>query len=255
MILLMDVLIYSYIFILGLIFGSFFNVVGIRVPRKETLLGRSHCPSCGKQLGAVELIPILGYLIVKGKCKECKSPISIKYPIMELLTGILFLVSFAILRDNMVEYILIVVFISLLIIISVSDMYYRIVPDIILLIFFPIILTLRLISPIQFWYDGIIGGIVGFVFMYLIALYGKKRFKKDALGGGDIKLYLIIGLVLGYQTVFLSLLFGSLLALIYSGLFNKKGNYIAFVPFIAMGSLLAYFFGNSILEWYITILS
>ena len=252
---LLNILIYTYIFILGLIFGSFFNVVGIRVPKKETLLGRSHCPSCGKQLGVVELIPILGYIIVKGKCKDCKSPISIKYPVMELLTGILFVVSFAILRENMVEYILIVVFISLLIIISVSDMYYKVVPDIILFISFPIILGLRLLSPIDFWYDGIIGGIVGFGFMYLVALYGKKRFKKDALGGGDIKLYLIIGIVLGYQTVFLSLLFGSFLALIYSGLFNKKGKYIAFVPFIAVGSLLAYFFGNYILDWYIGILS
>ena len=67
---------------MGLIFGSFFNVVGIRVPIKETLLGRSHCPKCNKQLNAVELIPIIGYIIVKGKCKECSSPISLKYPII-----------------------------------------------------------------------------------------------------------------------------------------------------------------------------
>ncbi len=251
----MNILIYSYIFIMGLVFGSFFNVVGIRVPKKETLLGRSHCPNCNKQLGAIELIPVIGYLIVKGKCRECSSPISIKYPIMELLTGILFLVSFAILRENMVEYILIVMFISLLIIITVSDLYYQIIPDVILLIFFPIILTLRLLSPIEFWFDGLIGGIIGFGFMYLIALYGKKRFNKDALGGGDIKLYLIIGIVLGYQTVFLSLLFGSLIALLYSLFFGRKGGYLPFVPFIAIGSLLAYFLGNSILEWYMTILS
>ena len=174
---------------------------------------------------------------------------------MELLTGILFLVSFAILRDNMVEYILIVVFISLLVIITVSDLYYQIIPNIILFIFFPIILTLRLLSPIEFWYDGLLGGLLGFIFMYLVALYGKKRFKKEALGGGDIKLYLIIGIVLGYQTVFLSLLFGSLLALLYSLFFGKKRSYLPFVPFLAIGSLLAYFIGNNILEWYLAILS
>ena len=251
----MNILIYSYIFMLGLIFGSFFNVVGIRIPNKESLLGRSHCPSCNKQLGAVELIPVIGYLILKGKCKECKYPISIKYPLIELITGVLFLVSFVFLRENMVEYILIVVFISLLVIITVSDLYYQIIPDIILLVFFPIILALRLISPIEMWYDGLLGGLLGFIFMYLIALYGKKRFKKDALGGGDIKLYLIIGVVLGYQTVFLSMLFGSLIALIYSLIFLKKGKYLPFVPFIAVGSLLAYFFGNNILEWYIALLS
>lgn len=218
-------------------------------------MGRSHCPSCNKQLGAVELIPVIGYLIIKGKCKECGTKISIKYPLMELITGILFLVSFVFLRENMVEYILIVLFISLLVIVTVSDIYYKVVPDIILIIFFPLILGLRLYNPIVFWYDGLLGGLFGFGFMYLIALYGKKRFKKDALGGGDIKLYAIIGLVLGYQTVFLSLFFGALLAMIYSFGFAKKGSYLAFVPFIAIGSLLAYFFGQNILEWYIAILS
>ena len=251
----MNILIYSYIFIMGLIFGSFYNVVGIRIPNKETLLGRSHCPSCKKQLGIVELIPVIGYLLLRGKCKECHNPISIKYPIIELLTGILFLVSFIILRENMLEYILIVVFISLLVIVTVSDLYYQIIPDIILVVFFPIILVLRLLNPIDLWFDGILGGILGFIFMFLIALYGKKRFKKDALGGGDVKLYLIIGLVLGYQIVFLSLLFASLIALIYSVIFRKKDHYLPFVPFIAVGSLLAYFLGNSILEWYIAILS
>ena len=251
----MNILIYSYIFIMGLVFGSFFNVVGIRVPSKETLLGRSHCPNCNKQLGVVELIPVVGYLLLRGKCKECQSPISIKYPIIELITGVLFLVSFIILRENMVEYILIVVFISLLIIVTVSDLYYQIIPDIILIIFFPIILGLRLYNPIDLWFDGLLGGLLGFIFMYLIALYGKKRFKKEALGGGDIKLYFIIGIVLGYQTVFLSLLFGSLIAIIYSMIFGRKTGYLPFVPFIAIGSILAYFLGNSILEWYVTILS
>ena len=240
---------------MGLIFGSFYNVVGIRIPNKETLLGRSHCPSCNKQLGIVELIPVIGYLLLRGKCKECHNPISIKYPIIELLTGILFLVSFIILRENMLEYILIVVFISLLVIVTVSDLYYQIIPDIILVVFFPIILVLRLLNPIDLWFDGILGGILGFIFMFLIALYGKKRFKKDALGGGDVKLYLIIGLVLGYQIVFLSLLFASIIALIYSVIFRKKDLYLPFVPFIAVGSLLAYFLGNGILEWYIAILS
>ena len=251
----MNILIYSYIFLLGLVFGSFYNVVGLRIPKKESLLGRSHCNNCNKQLGVIELIPVIGYLLLKGKCKECKSKISIIYPVFELLTAILFLVSFIFLRDNMIEYILIVVFISLLVIVTVSDIHYKIIPDIILLVFFPIILTLRLLNPIDLWFDGILGGILGFIFMYLVALYGKKRFKKDALGGGDIKLYLLIGLVLGYQIVFLSLLFASLIALIYSAIFRKKGLYVPFVPFISIGSLLAYFFGNGILEWYIMILS
>ena len=203
----MDIIIYTYIFVLGLVFGSFFNVVGIRVPQKESLMGRSHCNKCDHKIRWFELVPVLGYILIAGKCSKCKTPISIKYPLMELLTGTLFLVSYIILRENMVEYILVVSFISLMTIISVSDLYYKIVPDTILLVFLPVILTLRILSDAMPWQEGVIGGIVAFVFMYLIALYGKMRFKTLALGGGDIKLYVLIGIFLGYNLVFLSLFF------------------------------------------------
>ena len=144
----MEILIYSilytYIFTMGLFLGSFFNVVGIRVPNKESLLGRSHCPNCGKTLGALELFPIVGYLVLKGKCKECNMKIPLKYPLMEFITGVLFLSSFVFLQYNMIEYILIVLFISLMVIITVSDMYYQTIPDIFLIIFLPFIFVLRI---------------------------------------------------------------------------------------------------------------
>lgn len=249
---LIDALIYTYIFFLGLFFGSFFNVVAIRVPKKETLLGRSHCNNCDHQITWIELIPIVGYLLVAGKCKKCKTPISIKYPLVELLTGVLFLVSYMILRENMVEYILVVVFISLMTIVTVSDLYYKIVPDVILLIFLPIIITLRILSPAMVWYEGLIGAVVAFGLLYFVALYGKIRFKQEALGGGDIKLYFLIGWVLGYQLVILSLFFAAFFGMIYGLLFkNKEDVYLPFVPFIYVGSLLAYFIGNNVIEWYL----
>lgn len=251
----MEILIYTYIFVIGLFLGSFFNVVGIRIPNKESLLGRSHCPNCGKTLGALELFPILGFIVLKGKCKECKQAISIKYPLMELITAILFLVSFVFLQYNVIEYIIIVLFISLMIIITVSDLYYQTIPDIFLIIFFPIIFVLRIVNPIDLWFDGILGGLIGFGFMYLIALYGKKRFKQDALGGGDIKLYFIIGVILGYQTVILSLFFAALFGLIYSLVIRKKDGYLPFVPFIFAGTMLTYFLGSDIIEWYVSILN
>ena len=239
-----------FIFIMGLFFGSFFNVIGIRVPKKETLMGRSHCNNCDHQISWLELIPVVGYLIIGGKCKKCKTPIAIKYPLIELLTAIIFSVSYIILHENMVEYILVVMFFSLMTIVTVSDIYYKIVPDVILLIFFPIILILRLYSDMV-WWESILGGVVAFVFLYLIALYGKKRFKMDALGGGDIKLYLLIGLFLGYQYVFLSLIVAALSGMIFGGLLrNKEDRYIPFVPFIYFGSIIAYFFGPAIVEYY-----
>ncbi len=250
-----DSIIYIYIFLLGSIFGSFYNVVGIRIPNNESLLGRSHCPNCGKTLGVLELFPIIGFIVLRGKCKNCKTPISVKYPIMEFITAVLFLFSFVILRENMVEYILVVVFISLMIIVSVSDMYYKIVPNIILLVFLPVIIVLRLVSGDIIWYSAIIGAILGFGFMYLISVYGRMRFKQEALGGGDIKLYFIIGFFLGMETVMLSVMFAALIALVYAGIFRKrKGSYLPFVPFIFAGSMIAYFYGPTLLEMYQSLL-
>jgi len=248
-----DYLITGYMFVLGLLFGSFFNVVGIRVPEKRTLLGRSHCPQCDHVLSWWELVPVLGYLVLKGKCKSCGKHISVKYPLMELATAGLFAFSFVILRENVVEYVLIVVFISLLVIVTVSDMYHRIVPDIVLLVSAPILLVLRIVSPVISWQSGLIGAVLGFGFMYLMALYGKKRFKTEALGGGDIKLYALIGLVLGFETVFLSILIAGVLGLIYALIARPQGKYIPFVPFIAMGALIAYFVGPLFNEWYVSI--
>ena len=244
MIILMQILIYLYIFFIGAILGSFFNVVGIRVPKKETLLGRSHCPECNHTLGAFELVPVIGYIFLKGKCKNCRTPISVKYPLIEFITGALFLLSFVIIGQNVVEYILIVVFISLMVIITVSDLYYQIIPDIILLIFLPVIFTLRMFSPVILWYNALIGAVLGFGFMYLIAWYGKKRFGKEAIGGGDIKLY----------TVFLSVLFASLIGLVYGIIRKKQEGYIPFVPFIFAGSILTYFLGDMIITWYISLI-
>jgi len=230
--------------------GSFYNVVGIRVPNKESLLGRSHCPKCNRTLGALELFPVIGYIILRGKCKTCKTPISVKYPIMELITAILFSISFVFLHENVVEYILVMVFVSLMVIVTVSDMYYQIIPNIILIVFLPVIFTLRMFSDEIIWYYSIMGGILGFGFMYLISWYGKKRFKKEALGGGDIKLYFLVGLFLGVETVFISLMFSAILALIYSAIKHKKTGYLPFVPFIFGGSMIAYFFGVQFLDWY-----
>jgi len=246
-----DFIIYVYIFLLGLFLGSFFNVIGIRIPEKTTLMGRSHCPSCGHQLGWLELFPIIGYIAIRGKCKHCKKPVSIKYPLMELLTASLFLVSYVFFGGNMVEYSLIVVFVSLMTIVTVSDLYYKIFLDSILLIFFVPILILRIYSGYMPWYEGVIGGVAGFVFLYLIALYGKKRFGQDALGGGDIKLYLLIGIFLGYQLVFLSLIFAALTGMIWSTIKkHKEGEYLAFVPYIYLGSMIAYYFGYKVLDLY-----
>jgi leader peptidase (prepilin peptidase)/N-methyltransferase len=140
-----------------------------------------------------------------------------------------------------------------MIIVTVSDLYYKIVPDKILLIFLPVIFTLRMFSE-MIWWHSLLGGVVGFGFMYLVSLYGKIRFKKEALGGGDIKLYFLIGLFLGINTVIISIMFAAILGIIYSIIFRKRKGYLPFVPFIFGGSLIAYFVGTEFVNWYVSLL-
>jgi leader peptidase (prepilin peptidase)/N-methyltransferase len=141
-----------------------------------------------------------------------------------------------------------------MIIVTVSDLYYKIVPDNILLIFLPVIFGLRMFSPEMLWWHSILGGVIGFGFMYVVALYGRIRFKKEALGGGDIKLYFLIGLFLGVNTVILSVLFAALLGIFYSLIFHKRKGYLPFVPFIFGGSLIAYFVGAQFIDWYVSLI-
>jgi len=246
----MELTILIFIFVFGTIFTSFYTLVGMRVPNSESINGRSHCDQCDKTIPWYALIPIIGWFIVKGQCVHCHKAISIKYPLIELIGGLLFAISYFILKDNMVEYGITIVFISLMLIVSISDIHYQIVPDKVLFFFLPLLLVLRMIFPLTTWYYSLMGGLLGFGFMLFMAWYGKKRFKQDALGGGDIKLYFLIGLFLEIHLVFLSLFFASIIGLIFGKLYINKMQHMAFVPFIFMGSLLAYFIGPMLLDWY-----
>lgn len=247
----MEILIVVFLFILGASLTSFYTVVGMRVPKNESINGRSHCDHCKKTIPSYALIPVLGYLFTKGRCPYCKNKVSIKYPLYEFIGGLLFGIGYIVLGSNLPEYIVYVVMVSLLIIVTVSDIEYKIVPDVVLLTFLPILFVLRMLYPMTVWYEHVLGAILGFAFMYFIAWYGKKRFKRDALGGGDIKLYFLIGLFLGMQLVFLSLFFASILGIIFGKVTMKKINPIPFVPFIFGGVLLAYYIGPTLLQWYI----
>ena len=238
------------VFMFGMVFTSFFILVGMRIPKNESINGRSHCDQCEALIPWYGLVPLFGWMFVGGKCRVCGASVSIKYPVYEFIGGMLYVVGFMFLYPDVLSFMVYAVFVSLMIIVSISDIEYMVVPDTVLIVFFPILLVLSIVAPIGTWYDGLLGGVFGFVFMVLIAYYGKKRFKQDALGGGDIKLYVLIGLFLGWQLVFLSLFFAALLGIIIGKSVLRKMNPIPFVPFIFAGSLLAYWFGMDLLTWY-----
>lgn len=242
------------IFIYGLLLGSFFNVAGLRIPLQQSvIMPRSACPHCGKRLSAGELIPVISFLVQGGKCRECKRRISPIYPAMELLTGCLFAAGYIHFGWTF-EFAIACTLISLFAVITVSDITYMIIPDKVLLAFTAIFLLERLIEPLNPWWASIAGAAVGFGLLLIIAIVSK-----GAMGGGDIKLFAVLGFALGTKVVllsfFLATLFGALaggIGMIFGSV--KKGDAIPFGPFIAAGTLVAYFYHGEILQWYFGLL-
>ncbi|MFS0822531.1 prepilin peptidase [Bacillus sp. 1P02SD] len=247
-------LIYLYLYILGTVLGSFFNVVGLRIPNGESIVRpRSACPTCKHQLTAIELIPVFSYLIQGGKCRNCKTRISPIYASIELATAILFTIS-PMLVGWSKELIIAWTLISLLVIIFVSDLTYMLIPDRILLFFAPLLFFERIFVPLDPWWDMLVGSIVGFLLLYLIAIVSK-----GGMGGGDIKLYAVLGIALGWKLVllsfFLATLIGTVLGLIGIAIGKvKKGKPMPFGPSIVIGTLIAYFFGHELIASYIDLI-
>ncbi|WP_251634779.1 prepilin peptidase [Neobacillus niacini] len=244
-----------YFLILGLVFGSFFNVVGLRVPLKKSIVApRSSCPTCGHQLRVYELIPVISYLLQKRKCRGCQSRISPIYPIFELLTGILFATAPFVIGWSG-ELVVALSLISMFMIIIVSDIHYMIIPDKILIWFAGIFLLERIFWPLSPWWDSLLGAVTGFTLLLVIALISK-----GGMGMGDVKLYALLGFVMGFKLVllsfFLSTLFGAVIggfALIFK--IVKRKQPIPFGPFIAAGTLTAYYWGSDLIDLYLQFLN
>lgn len=242
---------YTVVFaIFGLVFGSFFNVVGLRVPKGESIVSPpSHCTNCGRQLTAIDLMPVLSYVLLGGKCRGCKSRISWIYPMFELLTGALF--AFAYLKLGFTwELAVAILFISLLVIIIVSDVAYMLIPDKVLLFFLPLLAVGRLFSPLQPWWDSLFGAVVGFSVLYAIAVVSR-----GGMGGGDIKLFFVIGLVLGtvdtLLTLFVASVIGTIVGIVILRLRNQgRKTPVPFGPSIAIAAIIVYFYGEQMLAWY-----
>lgn len=249
-------MIYIFIFIFGTIIGSFLNVVTMRYGTGESVvyLG-SRCFSCGKRLSWIELVPIFSFLIQKGRCRNCKSKISWQYPIVEITTGVLFLlVAYKFFPQsgaifNLIFYWLIV---SLLIVISVYDIRHQIIPNKLVYLFD--------FLSFGFWFlidrslAGFLAGAVFFTFFFLFWFISKGRW----MGLGDAKIALGCGWLLGFINGIIGLLIafwsgaliGLFLLLFLPKTFKIKSR-IPFGPFLAWGAIVAFLFGNNILQIYL----
>lgn len=246
----MENLLIFFFFLLGLIFGSFFNVVGLRLPKNIPFANdRSICPNCKHQLAWFENIPLISFIVQRGKCRYCKENISYIYPTIELLTGILFAVSFAKVGLSL-ELITALLLMSMLIIILVTDIKYMLIPNKVLMFFFPLLLVMRLIVPLNPWWSAAAGCLTGVLVIAVIILISH-----GGMGGGDMKLFGVIGLVLGVKEVllafFLSCMIGAIIgmSLLLFKIIGRKQP-IPFGPYIVVGTIITYFYGDFLIDWY-----
>ena len=247
-----------YIFIIGIVFGSFFNVCIYRIPNKQSISNPpSHCYNCNTRLKPLDLVPIISWTLLKGRCRYCGQKISPRYALVELLTGILFVLVYRVYGYNIITiyYLLLV---SLLVIITFIDLDHYIIPD--ELVIFGSIGTLifNILGQGISIKDSILGGLICgggmLALIYLIELL----IKKEVMGGGDIKLFGMVGLFLGVKlglfTILISVYVGAIygiLTIIYSKIKKKEFNsMIPYGPFISIATFIVILYGDNIINWY-----
>ena len=237
----MELYIYIIIFIFGSIMGSFLNVLAVRLSNNESIIyPRSHCHNCNHKLKWYELIPIISYIIQKGKSRCCHTRIPISYLIVEIVTGALYCTAYHSFGFTN-ELIISLIFISSLIVVIISDIEYMIILDEVLITGVILIIITMIFSIGLFpTFEHIGYGCLAFLTMYAVKLVGDALFKKESLGGGDIKLMFLFGLVLGYPIAVLTIFLATFIAFpiaIYV-LFSSKDNLIPFGPFLCMSAIL-----------------
>ncbi|MCL1971767.1 MAG: prepilin peptidase [Endomicrobia bacterium] len=244
-----NLVLYIFFFLIGLTFGSFANVCIYRIPLDLSIIRpRSSCTKCKKQVAWHDNIPLLSYIMLGGKCRYCEEKISLIYPLVELITGLSFIVLFYF--YGLTVPLFLFCFLSFcLIVISGIDFYYQIIPDI-----FPLMLAVAGllfsifnetlgVSYLQRFLNALIGLVVGGGFLLLIGIVGQFMFKKEAMGGGDVKLMAGVGAIIGWEKVLLAIFIASFLGSIvglFLILFKKveRRGYLPFGPFLAAASYI-----------------
>lgn len=243
----------------GLAIGSFLNVVIHRVPlRQSVLTPRSHCPTCNTALAERDNIPLLSWLLLRGRCRTCKAPISIRYPAVELLTAVLFAgVAVRIGVDWALPSFLL--FTAVLIAVSAIDIEHYIVPNRIVIVALATSVPLLAVTAMldhrgPELRDALVGSLSASAALLVLHIAHPR-----GMGMGDVKLALVLGLYLGWMGlghvflgIFLGFLLGSIvgIALIATGL-RTRSQHLPFAPFLAGGSLVAVIIGDGVLKWYL----
>ncbi|SDB81502.1 prepilin peptidase [Shouchella lonarensis] len=227
--------------VLGAVCGSFFHVVGTRVPLSSALWTRSRCDACLRTLRPFELMPLISYAIQLGRCRTCYAKIPRLSPTIEAVTAGLFLLAFW-KHGVQLALLWVLLFISLLAIVTVTDLSRMIIPNVILLVFAVPLIGIRLFFiPTFTWIDALLGLCVVVSLLFVVFIY-----RRDQLGGGDVKLLILLGFVMGVPAILYVIAVASFLGLVYIGgaVLSKRisgRERIPFAPFISMAAVLVYF--------------
>ena len=252
---------HSFIFIFGAMIGSFLNVCIYRIPRNESIaFSRSKCVHCKKTIAWHDNVPFLSYILLKGKCRSCKQKISPRYLIVELISALSFLTLFVYFGFS-AKFWVYSLLSFVLIAITFIDFEFQIIPDRFSVggLFFGILIS-ALVPSLHYaltWkasvINALLGALTGAALMYLTGTLGKLAFKKESMGGGDVKLMAMLGAFLGWKMAilifFLAPFFGSPAGIYLK--FRKKQDIIPYGPYIAMASFVAMIWGQDILKWII----
>ncbi|MDX1566448.1 MAG: prepilin peptidase [Longimicrobiales bacterium] len=246
--------------LLGLTLGSFLNVCTLRWPLEESVISPpSTCPGCGAGIAWYDNIPVLSWILLRGRCRRCGEPISIQYPVVELTTGLIWAGMFAQAaiygptagwpweagRGA--------VFLTILLGIAISDARFYIIPDEFTLGGAVLGFALALLPGGMTLTDSFVGAAVGFVLLWAVGWLGTRAFQKDAMGGGDIKMMAMVGAFLGWPGVLLTIFLGSFLgAVIFGPISWKTGKLVPFGIFLAGGAAVTYTWGDALIAWYTT---
>ena len=246
-----------FVFIFGCCLGSFFNVVIHRLPARLSLVHPgSHCPQCGQPIAFHDNVPLLSYMFLGGKCRHCRAAISVRYPLVEALTGgvaLLLFHRYGLSPQFLAEFF----FASLLILIAFIDLDTYTIPNVLSVPGILAGIAFSFFTPRLSWLESLIGALVGGGFLYLIAVGYQFLRRQEGMGGGDIKLLAMIGAFLGsigvLFTVMLSSVVGALVGLLV--MWRKREGLTAmlpFGPFLSLGALCYVVWGQRLVEWYVS---
>ena len=245
-----------FVFAMGAAIGSFLNVCIYRLPQDLSIAApRSFCPACRTPIRAYDNIPILSFLLLGGKCRKCRAPISWRYPLVEALTGGLALALFLKLALTF-SFFCYFCFAAVLVVITFIDLDHRLIPDAISLpgILIGFLLSFLAVTP-GVW-NSLLGIVIGGGSLYLVAVVYEFVTKREGMGGGDVKLLAMIGAWLGWKAVLFTLFFSSLTGSLVGGALmvaRKEDGKLAipFGPFLTFSAMAYVFFGEKLVRWYL----